>query len=118
MKAKTLAMFLAVIVTVLLGMNLSLFANSQNNDQLILGDGLMNSHFNGNETAVLSFLIPSIDCSGGYCYMANGPASGTGHLQSSGTYQVYSASSAPFSVAHQSDGSFRVTQTATIYFNY
>lgn len=118
MKAKTLTMFVAVLVTVVVGMTPSLFANNNNNNQIILGDGLLNTHFNGNETAVLSFLIPSINCNNGYCYLANGSASGTGQLQSSGTYQVYSASMAPFYVTHQSNGTFRVTQTSPMYFNY
>ncbi len=117
MKSKTLVMFLATIATVLLGMNLA-FANNQQNTQINLGDGLTNSHFTGNATAVITYLIPSIDCNGGYCYIANGSASGTGQLQGSGTYQVYTTSSAPFYITQQSNGNFRVTQNATIYFNY
>jgi len=115
MKVKTLTMF-AVAVTVLFGVNMA-FANNQNN-QIILGDGVLNAHFTGNETPVISFLIPATDCSGGYCYWANGSASGTGQLQSSGTYQVYSASSSPLYATHESNGTFRVTQTAPMYFNY
>jgi hypothetical protein len=118
MKNTRLAMFLTALVVALLTMNISLFANNHNNDSIILGDGLINTHFNGNATAVLPFLIPSIYCNGGYCYLANGSASGTGHLQSNGTYQIYSASSAPFFVTHQADGTFRVTQTSTMFFNY
>jgi len=87
-------------------------------DQLTLGDGTLNAHFTGDETAVVSLLIPSIDCNGGNCYLANGSASGTGHLQSNGTYTVYSVSNAPFSLTHNSNNSFTITQTSDIYFSY
>ena len=112
MKVKRLSTLLAVVCV--LAMNTMLFAS----DQLNLGDGLLNSHFTGNQTAIEPFLIPAIDCSGGDCYLANGSASGTGHLQGSGTYQIYSTSSAPFFLTHQNDGTFKITQTNTIYFNY
>jgi len=119
MKVKTLATFLAVIATILLGMNLA-FANNGQNDQINLGDGLKNSHFTGNSTAVITYLIPAIDCdSNNNCYIANGSASGTGHLQGSGSYQVYTTNStSPFFITARNDGSFRFTQNATIYFNY
>jgi len=114
MSTKRFAALLAVAVAVLLGTNMMLLAN----DQINLGDGLLNSHFIGNITAIEPYLIPAIDCSGGDCYLANGSASGTGHLQGSGTYQIYSTSDAPFFLTHQADGTFKVTQTNTIYFNY
>ena len=98
----------------LFGMTMTLAAQ----DQINLADGLLNAHFNGNETAIITLLIPTSNCSGSVCYLANGSASGTGHLQSSGNYTVYSASSAPFYLTHQSDDSFKVTQTSPIYFNY
>ncbi|MGA2902375.1 MAG: hypothetical protein ABSD98_00970 [Candidatus Korobacteraceae bacterium] len=114
MKAKSIATFVAAIAVLLLGMTMTALAA----DQINLGDGLTNAHFNGNATAVVTYLIPSTNLTGGYYYMANGSASGTGHLQSSGTYQIYSASSGPFYITYQSNGTFKVTQSATIYFNY
>lgn len=102
-----------VVITVI-GMTMTLAAQ----DQLTLGDGNLNAHFNGNETAVVSLLIPAMDCSGGDCYLANGSATGTGHLQSSGTYTMYSPTNAPFLLTHNNDNSFTITQTSNIYFSY
>lgn len=114
MKARRLPALFCVILVLLFGMTLTLAAQ----DQINLGDGIVNAHFNGNETAIVSLLIPTINCNGTVCFLANGSASGTGHLQSNGTYTVYSPSSAPFYLTHQSDDSFKITQTSTIYFNY
>ena len=114
MKArKTPALFFAFVI-LLLGMTTSLVAD----DQINLGDGQFNAHFNGNTTAIVSLLIPSIYCNGTVCFMANGSATATGHLQSSGTYTVYSPSSAPFFLTHQQNDSFKITQTSPIYFTY
>jgi hypothetical protein len=114
MKAQKAAVFLVVITVLLMGTTLTLAAQ----DQLTLGDGDLNAHFNGNETALVSLVIPATDCSGGECYLANGSASGTGRLQSSGTYTIYSPSSAPFLLTHNSNGSFTITQTSNLYFTY
>lgn len=99
---------------ILCGMTMTLVAQ----DQITLGDGLVNAHFNGNGTPIITLLIPTINCNGTVCYLANGSASATGHLQSNGTYTVFSPSSAPFYLTHQQDDSFKITQTAAIYFNY
>jgi hypothetical protein len=114
MKRSTLPALFAVIAILSLGMTMSLAAQ----DQINLGDGIVNAHFNGNTTPIVNVLIPNINCNGAVCYLANGSASGTGHLQSSGSYTVFSPSSAPFYLTHQSDNSFRITQTSPIYFNY
>ena len=114
MKASKVPALMFAFVILLCGMTMTLAAQ----DQINLGDGLVNAHFNGNTTPIISLLIPSINCNGTVCYLANGSASGTGHLQSSGSYTVFSPSSAPFYLTHQQDGSFRITQTASIYFNY
>jgi hypothetical protein len=114
MKARTLPALFCVTAVLLFGMTMTLAAQ----DQINLGDGIVNAHFNGNETAIVTLLIPTINCNGNVCYLANGSASGTGHLQSNGTYTVYSASSAPFYLTHQSDDSFKITQNSAIYFNY
>ncbi|HLI63800.1 MAG TPA: hypothetical protein VKV05_10395 [Terriglobales bacterium] len=87
-------------------------------DQINLGDGLFNAHFNGHASPVVTLLIPSIYYSGGVYYMANGSATGTGHLQSSGNYTVSSASNAPFYLIHNPDDSFTVVQTSPVNFSY
>lgn len=114
MRAFRIPAFLAVTAVLLLGTTMTLAAENQIN----LGDGTLNAHFNGNRTPVVTLLIPSTNCSGGFCYLANGSATATGHLQSSGTYTVYSASSAPFYLTHNPDDSFKITQTSPIYFSY
>jgi hypothetical protein len=114
MKARALSALLCMLVVLLCGTAMTVVAQ----DQINLGDGLVNAHFNGNETPLITLLIPTSNCSGSVCYMANGSASGTGHLQSSGTYTVFSPSNAPFYLTHQADNSFRITQTSPIYFNY
>ncbi|HZP24484.1 MAG TPA: hypothetical protein VFB04_13620 [Terriglobales bacterium] len=87
-------------------------------DQINLGDGLFNAHFNGNGTAVLSLVIPAIYCNGTGCFLANGAASGTGHLQGNGSYVIYSSSNAPFFLTHNPDDSFTVTQNSQVNFTY
>jgi len=88
-------------------------------DQINLGDSFLNFHFNGNGTPIITTTIPSIFCSGGVCYLANGAsASGTGHLQGSGTYTITATSNAPFLLTHNADDSFTVTQTAPLNFSY
>jgi len=114
MKARRTPALIFAFVILLFGMTMTLVAQ----DQINLGDGLVNAHFNGNTTAVVSLLIPSINCNGTVCYLANGSATGTGRLQSSGSYTVYSPSSAPFFLTHQLDDSFKITQTSAIYFTY
>ena len=114
MRTRRIPAFLAVIAILLFGMTGTLAAA----DQINLGDGLLNAHFNGNTTAIVTLLIPSTNCSGGFCYLANGSATATGHLQSSGSYSVYSASNAPFYLTHNPDDSFKITQTSQINFSY
>jgi hypothetical protein len=114
MRAQRTLAFTAVIAILLFGMTMTLAAQ----DQINLGDGLLNSHFNGNKTPVVTLLIPSTNCTGGFCYFANGSANGTGHLASNGSYQVYSTSNSPFFLTHNSDDSFTVTQTSPINFSY
>jgi len=112
MKGRRIPSLVAVLAVLLFGVTMTLSAT----DTINLGDGALNAHFNGNGTPIVTLLIPN--CSGGYCYLANGPANSTGHVQSSGNYTVYSVSSAPFYLTHQADDSFRVTQTSVIYFSY
>jgi hypothetical protein len=85
---------------------------------LNLGDGMTNFHFNGTGTNQITVLIPPRYCNGGVCTMAQGNASGTEDLQSSGTYIVSTPSNAPFSLTLAADGSFTVTQTAQIQLSY
>jgi len=113
MRVRTVPALIFAFV-ILCGMTMTLVAQ----DQITLGDGLVNAHFNGNGTPIITLLIPTINCNGTVCYLANGSASATGHLQSNGTYTVFSPSSAPFYLTHQQDDSFKITQTAAIYFNY
>jgi hypothetical protein len=87
-------------------------------DQINLGDGLLNAHFNGNGTPMITTVIPQIYFSGGFYYLANGSASATGHLQGSGTYVIYTPSSSPMFLTHNPDDSFAITQTSPIYFKY
>lgn len=87
-------------------------------DQITLGDGLNNSHFNGNVNPVVTMLIPSIYCNGGVCSMAAAGASGSGHVQSNGNYMISSPSNAPFYLTHNPDDSFTITQTNPINFTY
>jgi hypothetical protein len=113
-KAKTLNGTILAIAVLALGSLSPLSAQTQLN----LGDGMFNAHFNGNVNPVLTTLIPSIYCNGGPCYMANGSASGTGQMQSNGSYSVYSASNAPFDLSHNADDSFTITQSNPIYLAY
>jgi hypothetical protein len=87
-------------------------------NQVNLGDGLINAHFNGNGTPVLTMVIPSIYYIGGYYQFANGSANATGQLQSTGSYLMYTPSSAPFFLTHNPDDSFTITQTSPIYLSY
>ncbi len=50
--------------------------------------------------------------------MAQGSATGSGNLQSTGTYSVVSSSNSPFYLTDNGDGSFSVTQTSVIQFAY
>ena len=110
---------LALACALLLASALLIFASPAfAQDQINLGDGLFNSHFNGNGTPTITLLIPSIDCSGGLCYLANGSANGTGHLSSNGTYAFASSSNAPFFLVENGDGSATVNQTSPITFSY
>jgi hypothetical protein len=87
-------------------------------DQINLMDGKIDFRLNGNGSTHIGMLIPSQDCSGGTCDLANGNANGVGHLQGSGTYTVSSVSDAPFSLTINGDGSSTVNQTAQIQFSY
>lgn len=112
MKGRRISPSVAVLAVLLFGVTMTLSAT----DTINFGDGALDAHFNGNGTPMVTLLIPN--CSGGYCYLANGSANSTGHVQSNGSYTVYSVSSAPFYLTHQPDDSFRVTQTSDIYFSY
>jgi len=87
-------------------------------DELDLGDGLINFFFTGTGTSQVNTLIPQQYCNGGTCNLAQGNATGTEDLQSSGTYTMTSASNAPFYLVANSYGGFDVTQTDSIQFNY
>jgi hypothetical protein len=79
---------------------------------------MSNFFFNGTGTNQVNTLIPQQYCDGGICTLAQGNATGTVDLQSSGTYTITSASNAPFYLLVTSDGSFNITQTEPIQFNY
>lgn len=87
-------------------------------DQIILQDGLVGWQFYGSGSRTVTMRIPAQDCSGGICYMANGQASGTGHLQGSGTYTITTPSNVPWTLTVNADGSSTVTQNAPITFTY
>src|SRR5512135_3538145 len=79
-------------------------------DQMNLGVSLINSHFNGNGSPIVTMLIPSIYFNNGVYTMASGSATATGHMQSNGSYQIYTVSNNPFYLVHNPDDSFTVVQ--------
>ena len=105
---------ITILALLTLGSMVPVFAQ----DQLNLGDGLNNFHFNGAGTTHISMLIPANYCSGGTCIMQQGSANGTGNLQSSGTYTVSTPSNSPFYLTVHADGSSTVTQTSQLQFSY
>jgi hypothetical protein len=131
LKSATKTLF-AVSLLALLALGLVVPGFAQ--DQLNLGDGILNSFFFGGSNTPhpqqITMVIPSMNCNGSplTCYMANGHASGAGpHLGgSSGTYTVSSAATmpvlgnwaGPFYLTVQPDGHSIVTQTQQIQFNY
>ncbi len=72
--------------------------------------------FNFNGTGTNQITVSLSDCP--TCTMAKGSASGQGDLQSTGTYNVYSGSEAPFSLTADGNGDFTINQTAQIFFSY
>jgi hypothetical protein len=122
------------VFTLLVLVSLGLVAPMLAQDQLNLGDGILNSVFNGGSATPnpqqITMTIPSMHCTGSplTCNMGIGPASGAGpHLGgSSGTYTISSAAitpvtggyAGPFYLTLQPDGSSVVTQTEQIQFNY
>jgi len=113
MKLRALAVAVAFFTVLSLGAT-SLYAQ----DQINLGDGRLNAHFNGNGTPIITTVIPQIYLSGGFYYLANGSASATGHLQGTGTYVIYTPSNSPMFLTHNPDDSFAITQTSPIFFKY
>lgn len=113
----------AVIVVALLALS-SGIALAQ--DQLILNDGIVNSFFFGGGSNHISLTMPSFNCSGGTCALAQAGATGTGNLTSSGNYAITAPGTipvsggfaGPFSLTVQADGSSVVVQTAPITFTY
>ena len=87
-------------------------------DQINLGDGLFNAHFNGSGSPIITTVIPAIYFSGGNYYLANGSASASGHLAGSGSYAIYTPSPSPFFLTRNADDSFTITQTSPIFFLY
>jgi hypothetical protein len=113
MKLRALTLAVAVCSIFALGA-LPLVAQNQIN----LGDGLFNAHFNGNGTPIITTVIPNIYLSGGFYFLANGSASATGQMQGTGTYVIYTPSASPFFLTHNPDDSFTITQTSPIFFKY
>jgi hypothetical protein len=104
----------AVLFTLLFLGAMPVFAQ----DQINLGDGLFNAHFNGTGSPIITTVIPAIYFSGGNYYLANGTASATGHMQGNGSYAIYTPSPAPFFLTRNADDSFTITQTSPIFFLY
>jgi hypothetical protein len=115
MKSTTKA---AVVVSLLAFLVLGAVTPALAQDQLNLNDGATNFFFNGAGTTHISLLIPAFSCSGGNCYLAQAAASGTGNLQSSGNYAIWSTSNSPFYLTINASGNSTVTQTAQIQFSY
>jgi hypothetical protein len=83
-----------------------------------LGDGVANFLLNGTGTTEITASIPQQYCNGGSCTLAQGSATGTGVLYSSGTYTLSSPSNAPFYLLANDDGSFSIVQTDKIALSY
>src|ERR1700758_2418813 len=108
-----------------LGGSLALLAQ----DQLNLGDGIVNNMFRGGGSNQITLLLEPQNCSGGICYLATGVASGTGDLAGNGTYTITTASvdcstsppvgcAGPFSLQLNANGDSIVMQTSPIQFAY
>jgi hypothetical protein len=108
----------AVVVSLLAFLVLGAVTPALAQDQLNLNDGTTNFFFNGAGTTHISLTIPAFSCSGGNCYLAQSTASGTGNLQSSGTYAIWSTSNSPFYLTVGAGGNSTVTQTSQIQFSY
>jgi len=95
-------------------------------DQINLNDGIVNSFFFGGGSNHIAMTMPTFNCSGGTCALAQAGATGTGDLAGSGNYSITAPGTipvaggfaGPFSLTAQPDGSSVVVQTAPITFNY
>src|SRR5262249_9186929 len=113
MKIRALAVSVALTAVLTLGA-LPLVAQNQIN----LGDGLFNAHFNGSGSPIITTVIPQIYLSNGFYFLANGSASATGQMAGTGPYVIYTPSASPFFLTHNADDSFTITQTSPIFFKY
>jgi len=115
---------LVLVLPALLAISMVTPAMAQ--DQLNLGDGIVNSFFFGGGSNHISLTIPTMNCPGGTCVLGQGVASGTGNLNSSGSYSITSPAvtpvmggfDGPFFLSVQADGSSVVTQTQPMTFSY
>src|ERR1700739_2703329 len=95
-------------------------------DQITLADGGLNSFFFGGGSNHISLTMPTMNCSGGTCLLAQAAATGSGALNSSGTYSMSAPATTPvpggfagpFSLQVRADGSSMVNQTGPITFTY
>lgn len=95
-------------------------------NQLNLNDGTDNSFFFGGGSNHISLTMPTMNCGGGSCYLANATANGTGELASNGNYSITAPATTPvmggfagpFYLTVEPSGTSIVTQTAPITFNY
>ena len=64
-------------------------------DQLILSDGIANSFFFGGGSTHITLTMPTFNCSGGTCVLAQSTATGTGDLAGSGNYLITAPGTIP-----------------------
>lgn len=123
MKGASKTLFVALLPALLA---ISIVTPALAQDQLNLNDGLVNSFFFGGGSNHISLTIPTMNCPAGTCILGAAGASGTGDLNSTGTYSLTSAAvtpvmggfAGPFSLTVQADGSSIVNQTEPINLNY
>lgn len=121
MKSTLTVLFVLLFALVVIGASPAVAQN-----QITLNDGIANSFFFGGGSNRISMTMPTMNCSGGTCVLAQANANGTGELQSSGSYTITAPATTPvmggfdgpFFLTVQADGSSVVTQTAPITFNY
>lgn len=123
MKGTTRTLF---VVSLLAFLALGFVTPALAQDQLNLADGRVNSFFFGGGSNNITLTMPTGNCSGGTCILAQAAGTGTGHLAGSGTYTISAPATTPvaggyagpFSLTVEANGNSIVHQTAQIQFNY